>query len=59
MKHLGSHYPVFDLLANVLHGLMETFPNVSQDFMMNYINSWPGIAGKLTESVIKNVRRSA
>ena len=34
---------------------MESFPDLKGDSLMDYINSWPGIAGKLSIETIANV----
>jgi hypothetical protein len=34
---------------------MESFPDLKGDSLMDYINSWPGIAGKLSIDTIANV----
>ena len=38
---------------------MESFPEVECDALMDYINQWPGIAGKLSMDTISNVKASA
>jgi hypothetical protein len=48
MKHLQENFPNLTYLQNILNGLIETYPDVSCDVLLKYINQWPGIAGKLS-----------
>lgn len=59
MKHLQTNYPNGTYLQNILHGLMEAFPEIPCDLLMENINQWPGIAGKLSLNTIENVKESA
>ena len=59
MKYLGSFYPDLAYLSRIVHGIMECHPNVPLDRIMDYVNSWPGICGKLTNAVIFSVKQSA
>lgn len=59
MKYIGSFYPDLAYLSRTVHGIMECHPNVPLDRIINYVNSWPGICGKLTNSVIFEIKQSA
>jgi hypothetical protein len=38
---------------------MECHPDVPVTRIIDYINSWPGVAGKLSESEITSMKQSA
>jgi len=59
MKHLASNFPDLKYLSRIVHGLMECYPDVSIDNILDYINSWPGVAGKLSELEISSMKSSA
>lgn len=48
MKHLASNFPDLRFLSKIVHGLMECHPDVTISMIVDYVNSWPGIAGKLS-----------
>lgn len=59
MKHLQTNHPNSTYLQNILQGLLECFPDIPCSLLMDYINQWPGIAGKLSANKIENVKESA
>ena len=59
MKYLGAFYPDLIYLSRIVHGVMECHPNVHLNLIMDYVNSWPGICGKLSNAVIRSVKQSA
>jgi hypothetical protein len=59
MKHLVCNYPDLKFLSKIVHGLMECHPDVPVARIIDYINSWPGVAGKLSESEITSMKQSA
>ena len=59
LKHLPTNYPNLKYLSKILHGLVESFPEYSIDHMLQYINSWPGISGKMTQQSLRSVKHSA
>jgi len=56
MKHLASNFPDLGFLSRIVHGLMECHPDVPIANIVNYVNSWPGVAGKLSENDIISVK---
>ena len=59
MKYLGAFFPDLLYLSRIVHGVMECHPNVHLNLIMDYVNSWPGICGKLSNAVIRSVKQSA
>ena len=59
MKHLGTNYPDLAYLSKIVAGLIECHPGVPTSNIMDYVNSWPGICGKLTQDVLCSVKQSA
>ena len=59
MKHLVSNAPNLGFLSNVVRALMECYPDTKLVHILEYVNSWPGICGKLSESDLQLVRHSA
>lgn len=59
MKHLSSNFPDLKFLSKIVHGLMECHPDVTIANIVGYVNSWPGVAGKLSEFDIISVKNSA
>jgi len=59
MKHLVCNYPDLKYLSKIVHGLMECHPTVPIIALIEYVNSWPGVAGKLSELEITSMKQSA
>lgn len=59
MKHLQSNFPDLDYLSRIAHGLLECHPEVPISVILTYINSWPGVAGKLSPCHIISVKQTA
>jgi hypothetical protein len=59
MKHLPSNFPDLKFLSKTVHGLMECHPDVAISKIVDYVNSWSGIAGKLNEHDIISLKHSA
>lgn len=59
MFHLRSNQPDLQYLSNIVHGLKESFPQFSVSDIVNFVNTWVGIRGKLTEDTLQSVKVSA
>lgn len=59
MKHLVCNYPDLKYLSRIVHGLMECYPDVPIYSILDYVNSWPGVAGKLSELELSSMKHSA
>jgi hypothetical protein len=51
MKHIKGTNPNLTDLTQVIRALFEAFPEKPVDKIMNYVNSWSGICGKLSDQV--------
>jgi hypothetical protein len=59
MKHLVCNYPDIKYLSKIVHGLMECYPEIPISTIVAHVNSWPGVAGKLSENEITSIKQSA
>lgn len=59
MKHLVCNFPDLKFLSRIVHGLMECHPDVPITSILDYVNLWPGVAGKLSELEISSMKQSA
>ena len=56
MKHLVCNYPDIKYLSKIVHGLMECYPDIPISTIVAHVNSWPGVAGKLSENEIMSIK---